>query len=47
MLRTRLAEHDADPTGGTRWEDLRDRLLKRRNRLDDQKIERSLRGANG
>jgi len=31
MLRRRLAAHDADPTGGARWEELRDRLLKRGN----------------
>ena len=31
LLRRRLAAHDADPTSGTSWEELRDRLLKRRN----------------
>lgn len=31
VLRTRLAEHDSDPASGTRWEELRERLLKRRN----------------
>lgn len=30
MLRRRLADHYADPESGTRWEELRDRLLKRR-----------------
>ncbi len=29
LLRRRLAEHEADPGSGTRWEELRDRLLKR------------------
>jgi len=29
LLRQRLAEHEAEPAGGVRWEDLRDRLLKR------------------
>jgi len=29
LLRRRLAEHDANPTSGVRWEELRDRLLKR------------------
>ena len=29
LLRTRLAEHAAEPEGGVRWEALRDRLLKR------------------
>ncbi len=27
LLRQRLAEHLTDPEGGTRWEELRDRLL--------------------
>jgi len=31
LLRRRLAEHEADPSAGTRWEHLRDRLLKRRH----------------
>jgi hypothetical protein len=31
LLQQRLAAHDTDPTSGTRWEELRDRLLKRRN----------------
>jgi putative addiction module component (TIGR02574 family) len=31
LLRKRLADHEADPTGGTSWETLRDRLLKRRD----------------
>ena len=31
LLRKRLADHEADPTGGTPWETLRDRLLKRRD----------------
>jgi putative addiction module component (TIGR02574 family) len=31
LLRRRLAEHHAQPTSGVRWEELRDRLLKRRN----------------
>jgi putative addiction module component (TIGR02574 family) len=31
LLRHRLAAHDADPTSGTSWEELRDRLLKRRD----------------
>ena len=29
-LRCRLADHYADPESGTRWEELRDQLLKRR-----------------
>lgn len=29
LLRRRLADHNADPGGGLRWEELRDRLLKR------------------
>lgn len=31
LLRRRLAAHDGDPASGTRWEELRDRLLKRRD----------------
>jgi putative addiction module component (TIGR02574 family) len=31
MLRRRLADHNADPESGTRWEELRDRLLTRRD----------------
>ena len=31
LLRQRLAEHGADPAGGVPWEELRDRLLSRRN----------------
>ena len=31
VLRQRLAEHEADPAGGVRWEELRDRLLNRQN----------------
>ena len=31
MLRRRLADHNSDPESGTRWEELRDRLLKRRD----------------
>ena len=31
LLRERLAEHDSNPTEGTCWEALRDRLLKRRD----------------
>lgn len=31
LLRRRLAAHRADPTSGTPWEELRDRLLKRRD----------------
>lgn len=31
LLRRRLNDHDADPTGGVRWEELRDRLLTRRD----------------
>lgn len=31
LLRRRLAAHDADPASGTPWEELRDRLLKRRD----------------
>jgi putative addiction module component (TIGR02574 family) len=31
LLRKRLADHDADPQSGTPWEELRDRLLKRRD----------------
>lgn len=31
LLRKRLGDHDADPQSGTRWEELRDRLLKRRD----------------
>ena len=31
LLRKRLADHQADPQSGTRWEELRDRLLKRRD----------------
>ncbi len=29
MLRRRLAEYTADPRSGMRWQELRDRLLKR------------------
>ena len=29
LLRHRLSEHRANPDSGIRWEDLRDRLLKR------------------
>jgi putative addiction module component (TIGR02574 family) len=29
LLRQRLAEHEAQPESGIRWEELRDRLLKR------------------
>lgn len=29
LLRRRLNEHNANPTGGVSWEELRDRLLKR------------------
>jgi len=29
LLRRRLNEHNADPESGVRWEELRDRLLKR------------------
>ena len=29
LLRRRLAEHEAHPESGIRWEELRDRLLKR------------------
>lgn len=29
LLRRRLNEHHANPTSGVRWEELRDRLLKR------------------
>jgi putative addiction module component (TIGR02574 family) len=31
LLRRRLAEHAAAPESGVRWEELRDRLLNRRN----------------
>lgn len=31
MLRQRLAEHEASPESGVRWEELRDRLLSRRD----------------
>jgi putative addiction module component (TIGR02574 family) len=31
LLRQRLAEHGADPASGVPWEELRDRLLSRRN----------------
>ncbi len=31
LLRRRLADHSADPASGTPWEELRDRLLKRRD----------------
>jgi putative addiction module component (TIGR02574 family) len=31
LLRRRLNDHEADPTGGVPWEELRDRLLKRRH----------------
>ena len=31
LLRRRLNDHRAEPEGGVRWEDLRDRLLKRRH----------------
>jgi putative addiction module component (TIGR02574 family) len=29
LLRRQLNEHNANPTSGVRWEELRDRLLKR------------------
>lgn len=31
LLRRRLSEHKAHPESGVRWEELRDRLLKRRH----------------
>lgn len=31
LLRRRLDDHDADPAGGVRWEELRDRLLRRQH----------------
>lgn len=31
LLRERLAEHEANPEVGVRWEELRDRLLKKRD----------------
>jgi len=31
LLRRRLDEHEANPESGVRWEELRDRLLNRRN----------------
>ncbi len=31
LLRERLEEHAANPDAGVRWEELRDRLLKRRH----------------
>ena len=31
LLRRRLGEHEAEPESGVRWEELRDRLLKRRH----------------
>ncbi len=31
LLRKRLAIHQADPQSGTRWEELRERLLQRRD----------------
>lgn len=31
LLRRRLTEYEADPNGGIRWQELRDRLLKRRD----------------
>jgi len=31
LLRRRLSEHKANPESGVRWEQLRDRLLKRRH----------------
>jgi putative addiction module component (TIGR02574 family) len=31
LLRRRLSEHKANPTSGVQWEELRDRLLKRRH----------------
>ena len=31
LLRQRLADHAAEPEAGVRWEELRDRLLKRGN----------------
>ena len=31
LLRRRLNEHNADPEGGLRWEELRARLLSRRH----------------
>jgi hypothetical protein len=31
LLRRRLGEHEAEPSAGVRWEELRDRLLKSRH----------------
>ena len=31
LLRRRLDEHNANPAGGVKWEELRDRLLKQTN----------------
>jgi putative addiction module component (TIGR02574 family) len=31
LLRSRLNDHQAEPERGVRWEELRDRLLKRRH----------------
>ena len=31
LLRKRFADHEADPQSGTRWEELRDQLLKPRD----------------
>ena len=31
LLRRRLNDHEADPTGGVPWEELRDRRLRRRH----------------
>ena len=31
LLRRRLADHQGNPESGVRWEELRDRLLKRRD----------------
>jgi putative addiction module component (TIGR02574 family) len=31
LLRRRLNDHQADPASGVRWEELRNRLLKRRH----------------
>ncbi|MEI9892956.1 MAG: hypothetical protein WDN28_03325 [Chthoniobacter sp.] len=31
LLRRRLSEHEAQPESGVRWEELRDRLLKRQH----------------
>ena len=31
LLRKRLSQHEAEPENGVQWEELRDRLLKRRH----------------